>query len=181
MKANFVRILAVGFSLCALLAHHKACALGSDHPPGQPIAGTTNWPSGLERMVNLTNRMHGFFINQADYYFYTGSQPQFAEFLKDFSKLGGTSEKRLIVHKGVGEAKSPWDKEGRRCDWQLYTCPKGWHNLGKLSLDPKSTPEDRRKASQEAGYVVEVHFWKEGTIALDKIQIPPGIVVVQGP
>ncbi len=181
MKANVVRILTVAFSLCALLARHKACALGSDHPAGQPIAGTTNWPSGLERMVNLTNRMHGFFINQADHYFYTGSQPQFAEFLKDFSKLGGPSEKRLIVHKGVGEAKSPWDKEGRRCDWQLYTCPKGWHNLGKLSLDPKSTPEDRRKASQEAGYVLEVHFWKDGTIALDKIQIPPGIVVVQGP
>jgi hypothetical protein len=178
MKANFVRILAVAFSLCAFLAHHKACALGSDHPPGQPIAGTTNWPSGLERMVNLTNRMHGFFINQADYYFYTGSQAQLGEFLKDFSKLGGTSEKRLIVHKGVGEAKSPWDKDGRPCDWQLYTCPKGWHNLGKLSLDPKSTPEERRKASQEAGYVVEVHFWKDGTIALDKIQIPAGVVVV---
>ena len=61
MKANFVRTLAVAFSLCALLAHHKACALGSDHPAGQPISGTTNWPSGLERMVNLTNRMHGFF------------------------------------------------------------------------------------------------------------------------
>ena len=172
------RALALAFGLCLVLANNKALALGADHPAGQPITGSTNWPAGLERLVNVTNRIHGYFLNQADSDVYAGSQAQFADFLKDFSRLESASPRRLIVHTGVGEAKSPWSKEGRPCDWQLYTCPKGWHNLGKLSLDPKSTPEERRKAVQEPGYVVELHFWKGGTIALDQIQIPPGVVVV---
>jgi hypothetical protein len=167
--------LALGLSL---IAAQKAQALGADHPSDKPLTAQTNWPSGLEHLVNTTNRIHGFFVNSEDFYFYAGSEARFAGFLKDYAQLGGTDPKRLIIHEGVGEAKSPWAKEGRPCDWKLYTCPKGWHSLGRLAMDKSSTPEQRRKAAQEPGYVLELHVWKGGTIALDRIEIPKNIVVV---
>jgi hypothetical protein len=167
--------LALGLSL---ITAPKAFALGADHPSDKPLTAQTNWPSGLERLVNTTNRVHGFFVNSEDYYFFAGSEARFAAFLKDYAQLGGTDPKRLVVHDGVGEAKSPWAKEGRPCDWKLYTCPKGWHNLGRLAMDKSSTPEQRRNAAQEPGYVLELHVWKGGTIALDRVEIPKNIVVV---
>jgi len=177
MKSLPIQCLALALGV-SLMSAPKAHALGADHPSDKPLAAQTNWPAGLERLVNTTNRVHGFFVNSEDFYFFAGSEARFTEFLKDYAQLGGTEPKRLIVHEGVGEAKSPWAKEGRPCDWKLYTCPKGWHNLARLSFDKSSTPEQRRKAAQEPGYVMELHVWKGGTIALDRVEIPKNIVVV---
>ena len=178
MKSLPLPLLALALGL-SLITAPKAFALGADHPSDKPLTAQTNWPAGLERLVNSTHRVHGFFVNSEDFYFFAGSEARFTEFLKDFAQLGGTEPKRLIVHEGVGEAKSPWGKEGRPCDWKLYTCPKGWHNLGRLAMDKSSTPEQRHKAAQESGYVLELHFWKGGPIALDRIEIPKNIVVVR--
>lgn len=167
--------LALGFSL---LTTPKARALGADHPAGKPLAAQAHWPSGLERLVNATNRVHGYFVNAEDFYFFTGSEARFTEFLTDYAQLGGNGPKRLIVHKGKGQAKSPWAKEGRPCDWKLYTCPKGWHNLARLSLAPSASTEERHKAAQEPGCVLELHAWKGGSIALEHVKIPKNITVV---
>ena len=52
-----------------------------------------------------------------------GSQP--------FSSVG-------VLHAGIGEAKSPWNKTGPACDWELYASPQTWQ--------------------AGAPYVVEVHL-----------------------
>lgn len=167
--------LALGLSL---ISAPKAFALGADHPTDHPVAAQANWPAGLEGLINTTNRVHGYFINSADYHFFAGSEARFAGFLKDYAQLGGTDSKRLIVHEGIGEARSPWAKEGRPCDWKLYTCPKGWHSLAELSKKSSATAQEQRKALAEPGFIVELHVWKGGTIALDRVEIPKNIIVV---
>lgn len=165
---------------CALLmASRDAFALGSDHPNDRPVTGSTNWPKGMERLVNATNRVHGFFVNAEDSFFYSGSASELTAFLHDYSQLEGVERRRLILHDGIGEAKSPWEKTGRACDWKLYACPKGWHNIGRLSKQGTNSVEALQKAAKEPGYIVEVHFWTGGRIALDEVEIPKGVVVLK--
>jgi hypothetical protein len=80
--------------------------------------------------------------------------------LEDYSKIGGTVDShRLILHDGVGEAKSPWDKNGRSCDWELYGQGNGWKN-GIMT-----------------NYLLEVHFWTGGKIVLNQVTIPKNVEV----
>jgi hypothetical protein len=177
MKTNlqwFVRALAA-FVLVA--GSWSAFALESDYPNDRPVTGSTNWPKGLTRLINVTNRVHGFFVNQEDIFFFSGNAPQLTAFLRDLSQIEGAVSRRLILHDGVGEAKSPWEKVGRSCDWKLYVCPKGWHNLAVLSRQGTNSVEMLQKAAREPGYVAEVHFWTGGSILFDKIDVPKNIEV----
>jgi hypothetical protein len=163
---------------CALLmASRDAFALGSDYPNDRPVTGSTNWPKGLDKLINTTNRVHGFFVNAEDIFFFSGSAAKLTAFLQDYSRLEGVEGRRLILHDGIGEAKSPWAKTGRACDWKLYACPKGWHNLGVLSKQGTNAVEALQKAAKEPGYVVEVHFWIGGRIALDQVDVPKNVVL----
>src|SRR5215472_10698065 len=127
------------------LAYERALALGSDYPNGTPVRSTGHWPTGMEDLVNITNRVHGFFVNDGDVFFFSGSANSFTQFLQKYSEIQGTVEKhRLILHEGAGEAKSPWAKTGRLCDWQLSGRGNGW-NAGVLT-----------------NYDLVVHFWTGG-------------------
>lgn len=154
--------------------------LGADHPNGQPVPASKEWPKDLEKLVNATNRVHGFWVNSEDVFFYSGQAGAFSEFLRNYSLVGGIEKRRLILHSGVGEAKSPWQNIGQSCDWKLYFCPRGWHNLATRSK-PDASVETRQKAAQETGYVVEVHFWTGGHIALDQVSIPKNVEVAWEP
>ena len=163
---------------CALLlACTDAFALGSDYPKEQPVPGSTNWPKGLSALVNSTNRVWGFFVNAEDIFFFSGDRSELTAFLQKYSRLDGLESRRLILHEGIGEAKSPWEKTGRPCDWKLYVCPKGWHNLGVLLKQGTNSVEVLQKAAKEPGYVAEVHFWTGGHIALNQLDIPKAVVV----
>ncbi len=159
------------------MATWSAFALGSDYPNDRPVNGSTNWPKGLERLVNTTNRMHGFFVNAEDVFLFSRSASSLTAFLRQYSQLEGVESRRLILHPGIGAAKSPWEKTGRTCDWKLYACPKGWHNLAALPRQSTNSVEVLQKAAQQAGYVVEVHIWTGGRIALDQLDIPKNVVV----
>jgi hypothetical protein len=161
----------------SLVTTSDAFALGSDYPPGRPVYGSTNWPAGMCTLVNATNRVWGFFVNQEDILFYTGGASDLTIFLRDYSRLLGIEGHRLVLHAGAGEAKSPWEKTGRPCDWKLYLCPKGWHNLHVLSQKGTNSVEVLRQAAKEPGYIVEVHFWTGGRINLDQLEIPKVVVI----
>jgi hypothetical protein len=177
MKTKPLRIFQILLAWVLLAAARDAFSLGADHPNDQPVVGLATWPKGLEQMVNATNRIHGFFVNQEDVFFYSGSAAQLTKFLGEFAKLEGVVETRLLLHDGAGEAKSPWAKEGRPCDWKLTACPKGWRNLATLSRQGTNSVEALQKAAKEPGYVVEVHFWTGGRIALDQVDVPKNIEV----
>ena len=137
----------------------NAFGLGSDYPNDRPVGGTTTWPAGLKELVNITNRVHGFFVNAEDIFFFSGSATNFSDFLRSYSKIEGVENHQLILHDGIGEAKSPWDKTGKPCDWKLYAAPKSW-----LTADAK-----------QKGFILEVHFWMKGKIALEQVVIPNNV------
>jgi len=142
-----------------VMAAWNAFALGSDYRNDQPVGGTTAWPKGVSELVNTTNRVHGFFVNAEDIFFFAGSVTNFNEFLAGYSKIAGIEKHCVVLHEGVGEARSPWSTNGPACDWKLYACPKSW-----LTMDPK-----------QKSFVLEIHFWTGGKIALDEIAIPKDV------
>jgi len=114
----------------------------------------------MENLVNITNRVHGFFVNDVDVFFFSGAATNFNQFLQQFSKIQGTVERhRLVLHEGASEAKSPWEKVGRPCDWELYGRGNGW------------------KAGLITNYVLVVHFWTGGRIALQDVVIPTSMEI----
>jgi hypothetical protein len=160
MKANLKsRAGAVIIGCVIALAGWSVFGLGADHPDGQPVTAS-NWPDGMAGLVNGTNRIHGFFVNDVDVFFFVGTATNFSSFLEDYSKIGSAVDRhRLILHEGDGDAKSPWGKNGRACDWELYGQGNGWKN-GIMT-----------------NYILEVHFWTGGKIALDQVTIPKNVEV----
>jgi hypothetical protein len=120
MKADLKsRVVAAVIGCVIALAGGDIFGLGSDHPNGRPV-GNPLWPPGLASLVNQSNRVHGFFVNAQDLFFFSGTATNFSNFLEVYSKLDGVAAHRLVLHEGVGEAKSPWDTSGQSCDWELF-------------------------------------------------------------
>ena len=161
MNTSFRQIVSTALIGCALVCGcEQAFGLGSDHPNGKPVRSNGHWPAGMEDLVNITNRVHGFFVNDEDVFFFSGSATNFSRFLQEFSKIQGTVDRhRLVLHEGVGEAKSPWEKIGQPCDWKLYGRGNGW------------------KDGAITNYVLEVHFWTGGRIALHDVTIPKNVEI----
>jgi hypothetical protein len=143
-----------------LITACNAFGLGADYPKDFQFSGT-NWPASMNELVNRTNRVHAFFVNAEDIFFFSGRATNFSEFLRDYAKIADIEKHRLILHEGIGEAKSPWSKAGQPCDWKLYGCPAQWHNF--------------HNAVKASRYLLEVHFWMGGRVALEQVAVPGSI------
>ncbi|MBC8097670.1 MAG: hypothetical protein H7Y43_17860 [Akkermansiaceae bacterium] len=150
-----VRLLAA----CVFAIAASAFGLGADYENDHPVGGASGWPEGLKELVNTTNRVHGYFVNAEDVFFFSGSATNLTEFLRDYSKIQGIEKHQLILHEGTGAAKSPWSKASKPCDWKLYAVPKSW-----LAGDGK-----------EKSFILEVHFWTGDKIALDQVAVPRNV------
>ena len=165
----------------ALLMAASAFGLGFVYPNDKPVNGSgRRWPKGMEALVNATNRVWGYAVNAEDTFFFSGGAPELTAFLRGYSRLEGIEDRRLILHDGIGEAKAPWENTGRPCDWKVYLCPKGWHNAAVLLEQRTNSVEVIQKAGKEPGYVVEVHFWTGGHIAINQLDVPKNVVVERG-
>jgi hypothetical protein len=116
----------------------------------------------MSELVEATNRVHGFFVNAQDIFFYSGTADDLTAFLKRYSQVQGIEAHRLVLHAGIGEAKSPWGKTTRACDWKLTGCPRSWLDAGRGA---------GAKAAANTNYVLEVHFWTGGKIDLNNAAI----------
>ena len=177
MKTNPLRFVWALVTCASIIATRSAFAVGYDYANDRPVTGSTNWPKGLDKLINSTNRVHGFFVNQEDIFFFSGGATELTAFLQGYSQIEGIEDRRMILHDGIGKAKSPWNKTGRPCDWKLYVCPKGWHNIRELSKQGTNSVEVLRKAAKEPGYISEVHFWTGGSIALDQVEVPKDVEI----
>ena len=175
MKAKAIFWIRTAACCILAIAALNAFGLGSDYPDHQPVGGTSGWPSGMTALVNTTNRVHGFFVNAEDVFFFSGTATNMSEFLLAYSRLQGVEKHCLILHDGTGDAKSSWSTNGQACDWKLYGCPKGWHNIG-TPPDPSSAGV-LKKAASKSDYILEIHFWTGGPIALDKVSVPKNVEV----
>lgn len=86
----------------------RAFSMGADHPAHQPV-NLSESPAGLNALVNSTNRVHGYFVNAEDRFFFAGDTESFSAFLKQYAALDGIAGHRLTVREGEGQARSPWD------------------------------------------------------------------------
>jgi hypothetical protein len=182
-KINSARLIQTAIILFAVgLSMWNAFGLGSNYPNDKPVRGEgcCGWPKGMDNLVDTTNRVHGFFVNSENLFFFSGSSADFTTFLRNYSQIQGIEKHRLILHDGIGEAKSPWDKAGRSCDWKLFGCPKSWLNLAAVQKGTNSNEvfaSMAKEAAKDTNYVLEVHFWTGGHIAFDRVSIPKNVEV----
>ena len=149
--------------------------LGSDHSADRPV-NLHAAPSGVNDLINNPSRVHGFFVNAEDRFFFAGDTLVFVPFLKQYAALKGIAGHRLIIHQGKGMAKSPWDDgEGKPCDWMLEVARVSWRELdAEVYRDKDGSPP------KEGGpeYLVELRVWMEGQVDIKKIEVPKGVLVV---
>lgn len=98
-KALLIPILVLACSL-------PAFGLGSDYDVDRPV-NLHKAPSGVNELINNRNRVHGFFVNGDDRFFFAGDSSAFASFFQQYAELKGIAGHRLIIHPGKGVAKSP--------------------------------------------------------------------------
>jgi hypothetical protein len=168
-KALLILVLVLACSI-------QVFGLGSDHPLNQPV-NLDKAPSGVNELINNTNRVHGFFVNADDRFFFAGDSSTFAAFLKQYAALKDIAGHRLIIHKEKGLAKSPWDDGGGEpCDWMLDVTPVSWRegHADKVFRDKNGSPPKEG----EKDYLVELHVWTKGNVNIKKITVPKGILVV---
>ena len=189
--------------ICALLsfAAEKVIANGSDYPTN--TWSSSSWPPGMSALVGSTNWVHGYGLNAEEVLFFAGSATDFTSFLDAYSKISGVEKHVLILRDGTGEARSPWGQSGQPCDWELFSCPKRWRDLLVLASQATNSAEFVKKAAQGAdygqvwigtngqvkaiespkmpgqdtNYVLEVHFWTGGKIALDNVAVPKNVEI----
>jgi hypothetical protein len=177
MKTNTQQMARTAVFVCSfIITTLDVFGLGSDYPNDKPVTGAqiSRWPSGMSGLVDSPYRVHGYFCNAEDIFFFSGTATNFSEFLQKYSQIQGIEKHCLILHGGTGEAMSPWQTTGRSCDWKIYGCPKGWHNLATLK---GTNSVEVRKAAKELRYIFEVHFWTGGPIKLEQVSIPKNIEV----
>jgi hypothetical protein len=97
--------------LCSCFTATEALAIGSDHPKG-PVTGNELWREGLKQLANRPDRVHGFWVNETDVFFYNGDSKAFNQFADGYGKLKGTAL-RVVLHAGTKKARSPWDTADR--------------------------------------------------------------------
>jgi hypothetical protein len=131
----------------------------------------------MESLINVMNRVYGASDNAEDFFFYSGTATDFTAFLRDYSAIQAIEKHRLILHDGVGEAKLFYDKKGLPCDWELYGCPRSWLKAGALMRQGTNSLETVRAAGKDTNYVLEIHLWIGGHVALSQLTIPQNVEV----
>lgn len=98
----------------------------------------------------MPQRVHGYFVNDEDVFFFAGDGDQLNAFLKSYSQLPNT-RLQVVLHPGHPEVKSPWNKQPLKIDanWKLYATP----YQRKLLKDGKVLVESGRP------FINELDIW----------------------
>jgi hypothetical protein len=160
LRVWILSLILLGFATAS------ARALGADHPKG-PITLNDKCPQGLSELVNRPERVHGYFVNWEDVYFYAGDTKALNEFLDGYAKLPNTVF-RVVLHPGPKHARSPWDKADRDVpvDWQLYTSP--------------ITREELEAGKRAGKFHTRVDVYVGGRIQLEELKVPVAVPVESG-
>ena len=161
-----MRRFAIVGMILALLIPALAWAVGSDHPK-QPV-NNDKWPKGLAGLVNAENRVHGYFVNWEDVFFFKGNTAALNDFLTNYAQLTD-AKLHVVIHPGRLDVRSPWDKQPRliAADWQLYASP---FTRDQVQADGvKSGP-----------FVTRIDVWLGSSIKLDELRVPEKVSVESG-
>ncbi len=147
------------FLLSFLLAPSLCLAMGSDHKSGN-LPPHDGWPTGVYDAVNKPNRVHGYWINSSDTFFYKGSNAELQEMTQKLAQAKG-AKAEVILHAGNGVARSPWSQEHiDAADWSVT-----------ISGDGAITRTQDK---------IRVDVWIGGSVTLDDLRFPPEVTVSSG-
>ena len=137
-------------------------AMGADHTG--PVGGNDKWPKGLTALANREDRVHGYFVNWEDVFFYSGDTKTLNDFLAGYAKLDNTVL-QLVIHPGPEWARSPWDKADRNIpvDWSLYTSPFAREDL------EAGRPSDK--------FITRVDLFPGRNVSLEELEVPANVEV----
>jgi hypothetical protein len=155
------------FILAMLLLPAAAFGLGADHTGPVKASG---WPEGLEDLVNAKNRVHGFFVNWTDVFFFAGDTAACNQFVEACAKLPET-HLEVVLHPGKLPVQSPWDKKPRdlTADWKL---------AGTSLTEAKGTADEQVKRAGQYNLTVDIYLG--GQIELKDLKLPDGVTVKSG-
>ncbi len=166
MRKNAVPFVVV---LITLMGSIPALPMGGDHPAGEPIGQHPEWPAGLADLLNSGGRVHGYWVNANDWFFYAGDTEALNEFLQKYSRLKGTPL-TLVLRPGRGlTGELGGGEKNIAYDWEVQVRRRGWSREGL----PDPTGE-------KGGYVVIAEVWAEGQIKLSKVEVPLNVKVKWG-
>jgi len=158
-----MRSVRLGFGVTSVLcaAAVGVWGLGADHGSGPIGPNDGGWPEEFREIFNRKDRVHGYFVNSGDVFYYAGDTKACNEFLEQCSKLGD-ADHELILHPGRAKVRSPWDKEDRdiEAEWRLYA--------------------DRRPRTPGKKYLVQVDLWLGGKVSLEDLKVPDDFTVRSG-
>lgn len=157
-----VILFALAVSLLSVSASEVLAAFGVHSTHKIADNYKKGWPRGLPDLINSGDWVLGYWVNQGDFFHYSGDAGAFNKFLTSYGKLPNTPLV-VVLHAGgkpLGDVwKSPYD-------WQLEIMRRGW-----------GAPVDPRQPENEPGYVVTVHVWLGEAITLDRLEVPKHIEV----
>lgn len=139
--------------------------LGGDHPPPSTPTSSSAWPAGMAELVNIENRVHGFFVNSTDVYFLQGNTAAFNTALVKWGQLPNT-EVKILLHVRKLAVKSPWDKLPRelRADWKVTTAPH----------------DEAGNALKSGKFQARLDVWLSDEIQLSELKVPASIEISSG-
>lgn len=129
--------------------------------PGSPMAAVhgkqkvshPEWPAGLNELVNHHLRVHGYWVNANDFFFYSGGTEAFNKFLAQRANLSGTPL-TLVLHPSTGATPVfGGERGGIDFAWGLKILARGWH---------PQAPMDHNTCKR--GYVAVVELWRGGSV-----------------
>jgi hypothetical protein len=116
-------------------------------------------------------------VNAEDFFFYSGTATNFSAFLAAYATVEPVDQRRLVLIEGAGEAYSLGGGNRRPCDWELFGCPKSWLVGHAAMAQGTNAITAQDLVANATNYVLEVHFWTGGKIALDQVSIPKNVEV----
>ena len=149
-----------------LVLSPQAFGLASDYGLGESISHPDTWPPRLVDLAKLPSRVAGYFINQDDYFAFTGDTAGFRACLDTCTGLAEFAPTTLHIHKGKGTFQ-PLDKVKKPlpCDWQLDVINQHWRAAKPNPTGPK--------------YSLELHVWLDGAVDVTAIKLPPSMKTIK--
>jgi hypothetical protein len=128
-----------------------------------------------EELVNVPQRVHGYFVNWEDVFFFSGNTDSLNAFLVQYQALAGT-KLQVVLHTGTPQVKSPWDKQPRNvvADWKLYTTP-----FTREQFEAAAREKDGKQ--NRGPFVTKLDVWTGVQIKLDLLMIPADVPVEAAP
>ena len=116
-------------------------------------------------------------MNAEDFFFFSGTATNFSAFLAAYAAVEPVDQHRLVLFEGAGEAYSLGGGNRQPCDWELFGCPKSWLVGHAVIAQGTNAITAQELAANATNYVLEVHFWIGGKIALEQVAIPKNVEV----